>query len=575
LRGGKTMKRKVIWLLVSCLMLFSLILTSCGGEDGEKTLTEKEKSPQYGDTFTYRATRDPSTFDNYRNIGDVLKLYFETLCTPDFAVDREVWDFTVMFVPLEYTRGMLAESWETSADMKTYTFNIRKGVHFQDKEPVNGREMTAYDVEYSWHRLLGIGSGFTEGSPYQNLSNYAMLESITATDKYTVVFKAKEPSLDQLRMIVDDHSAGSIVAREAVEKWGDLDNWEHTIGTGPFMLTEYKEASSITAVKNPDYWGYDEFFPKNRLPYIDTLKMLIIPDESTALAALRTGKIDMVENLSWEIAGNLAKTNPELKQTTRPAPSVDITIMVDKEPFTDIRVRKALQMAVDLETIAETYYGGVVDGTPSGVISPALKGYYTPFDEWPQEVKDDYVYNPERAKKLLAEAGFPDGFKTSIVVSSGDDLDIYQILQAYFADIGVDMEIEVMEPTVKNEYTRASKHVLTSGGGTSPYPPINSLNHFYSGHSRCYSLGHVSDPVYDELYNNAKKALDEKEFMRYIKEANDYAIKNHWHVNVLPTVSYCVYQPWLNGFNGEATKPFGALVARFWIDQELKESMGY
>jgi peptide/nickel transport system substrate-binding protein len=585
--------KRIIWLVLSSLIVLSLLLASCGGEKEEEEITipeteeevtvpeeeeevtvpEEEKGPQYGDTFTYRITGDPSSFDSYRSTDSVIKLYLETMCMPDYTIDRDVWDFKIGYVPAEYATGMLAESWEVSPDLKTYTFNIRKGVQFQDLPPVNGRELTAYDVEYSWHRLLGKGSGFTEGSPYQNVTNYALVESITATDKYTVVFKIKEPSMEQLRWILDDHIGGSIVAREAVEKWGNLDDYKTAIGTGPFMLTDYVSASSMTAVKNPNYWGYDELYPENRLPYVDKVKMLIIPDLSTALAALRTGKIDLVEDISWEMAENLVKTNPELKQVTRPRWGSSITIMVDREPYNDIRVRKAMQMAIDIPTIAESYYGGTMYSKPMGPVG--LQGYYTPFDEWPQEVKEGYLYNPEGAKQLLSEAGYPDGFKCTLTARSSDDLNLYEILQSYFADIGIDMEIEVFEPTVFRAYTNEGKHELCTGLGTIPTnPPISCLNSSYSKHGS-YLIHHIQDAIYDELVDKAKVSLDNDEFRSLIIEADMRAITQQWRVNLPPRSNFCVYQPWLNRFNGEAVKPFGELVARFWIDQNLKKTMGY
>jgi peptide/nickel transport system substrate-binding protein len=377
-------------------------------------------------------------------------------------------------------------------------------------------------------------------------------------------------------MIVEDISYGHVINPEAVQKWGDVEDWTHAVGTGPFILTDYVTASSLTAVRNPNYWGYDELYPENRLPYVDKVKVLIIPDDTTAIAALRTGKIELIEDVSWEQAARIKQTNPELKQESRPQTGDAIVMMLDKEPFTDIKVRKAMQMAIDLDTIAATYYGGMVDGTPYGLLGPAHKGICTPFEELPQEVKEGYTYNPTGAKALLAEAGYPDGFKTSIVVSSSDDLDLFQILKAYLMDIGVDMEIQVMEPTVKSSYTRASQHEMCSGVGTcSTYPPINALNQRYSGHPRAYSIGHCKDAYYDELHSKAKATLDEAEFIRLVNEADNYAIAHHWIINILPKVSFCIYQPWLNRYQGEIPWFFGQSAARYWIDKDLRESMGF
>ncbi len=101
------------------------------------------------------------------------------------------------------------------------------------------------------------------------------------------------------------------MAREAVEKWGDVNDWRHQIGTGPFMLKDYVSGSSITTIRNPNYYRFDYKYPENRLPYLDRVKLLTIPDLATTLAALRTGKIDLVEDLSWEQAASLKKADPQ------------------------------------------------------------------------------------------------------------------------------------------------------------------------------------------------------------------------------------------------------------------------
>ena len=138
---------------------------------------------------------------------------------------------------------------------------------------------------------------------------------------------------------------------------GNLDDWHHAIGTGPFILTDYVSGSSAQLVKNPNFWAYDERYPQNKLPYINSIVYLIIPDTATALAALRTGKIEAVDGLLASDAKNLNKTNPEILQVTYPPMAGhSLDLRNDLKPFNDIRVREAMQMAIDLPTIAKTYY---------------------------------------------------------------------------------------------------------------------------------------------------------------------------------------------------------------------------
>jgi peptide/nickel transport system substrate-binding protein len=597
------MKSKLFWLLLSCLMVLSLLLVSCGTKTTPTTtptqttapttsLTttpttkptttptnttgnwwDKFGEPQYGGILTIRRSADLGvSIDPYMVSPSELVAYqyMEQLAMGDWKLDRKIWPFNQKYIPTEYLQGLLAESWE-QPDLQTVIFHIRKGVRWQNKPPANGREFTAYDIEYHFHRLLGLGSGYTKRSPYAG-EQFNIIASITATDKYTVVFKAKQVSNSLLFVITDSDCGKNIENREAVEKWGNLTDWRNAIGTGPFILDDYVSGSSATLGKNPDYWGYDDRDPKNRLPYIDTLKFLIIPDSSTALAALRTGKIDLMDNNTLNQAQSLAKTNPLIMQEAIPQAADSIDLRCDKAPFTDIKVRKALQMATDLKTIAKTHYGGIVEGTPYGLVGPALPGYFTPFDKWPQYVKEGYTYNPEGAKKLLAEAGYPNGFKTNVVAASNADLDLLQIFKAYFANIGVDMEIRVMDPTSLSAFTRAGKQdQMYFSKVANPYPPERCLSYGYTGHVSNYTYN--NDPVFDAFVNKYYESLDLAEQKRLVIEADNYAIAKQWRVVCVPRTTYNFYQPWLKGYSAEFS--FSYILARFWVDQDLKKTMGY
>ena len=153
--------------------------------------------------------------------------------------------------------------------------------------------------------------------------------------------------------------------------------------------------------------------PQNQLPYVDKFKILIIPDEAAAIEAMRQGKIDALDQISIERAQALQKTNPEILQIMTPSPSTpSIDPRNDLPPFNDIRVRKALQLAIDLPAIARTYYGGKAVPNPSTLTSRDVKGWGFPYENWPQDLKDEYSYNPQMARQLLADAGYPNGFRT-------------------------------------------------------------------------------------------------------------------------------------------------------------------
>ena len=364
---------------------------------------EMVTAPEYGGTFTYATPGEPAHVDSYlfSGAGNASGGVAEQLGIVNWAVDRDEYAFSSQYVPLEVAAGQLAESWETP-DNTTIVFHIRQGVHWHDKAPMNGRELTAEDVEYNYHRLLGLGSGFTEPIPGGSLK-VIPFESVTATDASTVVFKLQEPRPGALKTILVGDEYGFILPPEVIEQHGDLQDWRNLVGTGPYELTDWVQGTSFTRTRISDYWGFDEKYPQNRLPYIDKLVGLFINEEATYIAGLRAGRIDYLgftagvsDITSVDIVDNLRRTDPDIQlfpwwgraETAYALP-------VDQPPFDDIRVRRALQMALDLKTINDTHYKGTALWKPQGIVGEAFTGYYTPFDEWPAEVKAGYAYDPE------------------------------------------------------------------------------------------------------------------------------------------------------------------------------------
>ncbi len=243
-------------------VLFGLVLTATGlwaspsGEEEPAAAMEKEMvtdpttgkvvvAPQYGGTLTYstKALGSWGSDPYFAWLDPQLTGVVEKLGIGNWGIDRDEWDFSGP-TPVSYMTGRLAESWEVLDDT-TYVFHIRKGVRWHDKPPMNGRELTAYDVEYNFHRMLGLGSGFTEPAPPMFGVGFVAIpfESVEATDKWTVVCKLKEPYLPALWSILIDQSV-YIMPPEVIKEHGDVRDWRNVVGTGPFMLTELVEESS-------------------------------------------------------------------------------------------------------------------------------------------------------------------------------------------------------------------------------------------------------------------------------------------------------------------------------------------
>ncbi len=600
--------KKIVWLGVSVILALTMVLASCGGEEEpteEPTLVPTEEpteeptevpteepvtpgggnwwdvfgEPEYGGTMTLRATSDVQSFDWYRG-GDSLGLTGFVYEGPGLAniwtLDRGVFPYLTGFTDDKYWAPGLVESWDMSDPYK-HVFHVRKGVKFHDKAPVNGREMTADDVGWTFCRIIGVGYGFDKPTPYRGTGTYYFFDKIYSTDKYTLVFEFTKPVFDIQDTIANAY--GQVHPKEVIEVLGEraFEDWKNQIGTGPWMMKDYVTASGGQVVRNPNYWGYDERFPDNQLPYMDGIKVLLIPDSSTAYAALRTGKIDTLPNVNWEIGEQLLSSNPHLKYIAALGSAYGLRPRVDVEPYDDIRVRKALNMAIDRETIAASFYGGHVDGIPLAMTS-AVHGYYEPYTEWPQDVQDGYMYDPEGAKALLAEAGYPNGFKTSVTIGSTSDLDLCQIFQDMLSDVGIEMEINVVEATVFYSYVnRNRQHEQMAwdyfAWGFSPMRPFTL---FYSTNVR--DNQNIDDPTYDEMYEKEVWTSDEpiissaeyeQRLMNKVKALNQYIVSQYWIVPGPQSFTYSFWQPWIMGYSGEIGR-CQLSWSRVWIDEDVK-----
>ena len=554
---------------------------------------DKLGEPQYGDEIVIRSSGNITNFDPYfiEGLTTIQSAWMERPIADDWTTDPKEWDYRMHFRFDPYVKGHLAKSVEFP-DSTTWILHLRKGIHWQDIPPVNGREFTADDVAYHYHRLFGLGSGFTQPSPYHAnvVTAYRDLISVTATDRYTVVFRWKTPYLEPMRETLQaPTNAACLEAREAVEKWGDVSDWHHAVGTGPFILKDFVDGVSATLVRNPNYWGYDERHPQNQLPYIDQLKFKIILDDDDALHAMARGEVDVMDGLTYHQYLKLKKLNRDILWLAVPASGAEtIAPRNDVKPFTDIRVRMAMQMALDLPAIAKNYYGGTVDPHPCALTSRYMTGWGWPYEQWPQDLKDEYAYNPVRAKQLLAEAGYPHGFKTNIATDKMGDMGLLEVAKLYFAQVGIDMEIRKMETDdwihdVKKGHKHDQiSHRTGQGQLGQDMEPLRQLNPLLADYVSNFSR--IVDPAAGEFYNKCLKTNTMDEMKQVLRDANEYCARQHFLISLLHPVKYYPYQPWLKGYNGQfysiATGTGGPALlyfypARFWIDQKLKKSMGH
>ncbi len=549
-------------------------------------------APQYGGTLTFANRRNPPNAD--QTVGGLSAGYavsgvLQKLGYANWGIDRSVRDLKNEFLNVSDYTGALAESWEMpDPDQTTIVFNIREGVNWHNKAPMNGRELTAQDVAFSFHRIRGEGSGFTEPPPQTSYIRQLAIDSIDATDDNTVVFKLEKVQLGAMLSFIDD-SYAYIYPPEVIREHGDTTDWKNLVGTGPFQLVDWVEGDSMTFEKNADYWGYDEKYPDKKLPYIDTLRGLLMPDAATRIAALRAGRVDYLgHNASSQIRTvdeglSLLKTNPELRANAYYfRANNSYGFRVNEEPFNDIRVRRAMQMALDMPTVNKTYFQDLAVITPQGPMGDFQTGFVHPFDEWPEEIKGFYTYDPEGAKTLLDEAGLTPGsdgvrLRTELdVVTTGYDQGLAEIAKQYWKQIGIEVEIKQWDGATKNSrWQEGIAKGMTNFIAASPYEPSNALSWLSTG-ATWNVTGH-SVPEYDALFQSILDAETLDEQMRLSREANLYSVTNHIYLWTALSPWFNFTQPYVAGFDGDffmGRWQKNAVFARLWIDQALKTQLG-
>ena len=549
---------------------------------------DKLGTPQYGGEMVIRSPMDIVFFDPYQ--GETLMSFMwgweEQLFATDWKIDPSVQSYQLSFWDNSFARGQLITSWEFTSP-GVYVMHVRPGIHWQNIAPANGREFVADDIVFHFNRMLGLGSGFSKPAPYWGTVAWTKsITSVTATDKYTVVINWSTLNPEFVNENLEAPGASTTIENpEAVKQWGDVVDWHHAVGTGPFILTDFVSGSSMTMVRNPNYYQTDERYPKNQLPYLDSIRALIIPDNATAIAAMRTGKIDLMDSMPLATALQVKKSNPSIVQVAVPqGVGVSMDPRNDMKPFSDIRVRIACQEAINLPEIAATYYGGTVDASPLSLTSANLVGWGWPYAQWPQSLKDEYAYNPTNAKKLLADAGFPNGLKCDIYLDSQADKDLTQIVKSYFLAVGIDMEIKPLDAATFASFVNAAHKntafvIRNSGALALAFYPLRHLLRYGTGQPANAAM--VAG--FDHFYNDALAATSVDGVKKIVQAANEDVARNHYSVSLLCPMNFNFCQPWLKGFNAQygsfagTNGPFFLFEygARWWIDQSVKKSMGF
>lgn len=497
-------KSLLVALLVAVLVVATL--SGCGGST--QPAAPAKPATSQGDTLTIGTPYSIETFDptKYSSDGDmyILSQVYETLVSTEGT----------LVVP------RLAESWQTPDD-KTWVFKIRKGMYWHDDNEVfkkgTKKEVTAQDVKYTLDFILDPAN---KARLQSTLAGY--IAKVEAPDNYTVKITTKEP----YAFLLNDLGRIPIFSKEVRDKLGPEKFAKTPIGCGPFKFVEYKPDDRVVLVRNED------FFIK---PKVAKVVFRIIPDKSVALMALESGEIDIALQIPATEVPRLLKENKINVIRNTFGWYRYAAFNFNTPVFQDPRVREAISLAVNLEEITRTIFPDKQLAEPAyGPVPRGLPG----FDEnW----KSMHEYNVEKAKKLLADAGWKPG-KDGILTKGGKPLSfslkvhndpnrqkMAVLISTQLKSIGIDAQVQVRDwATHLDDIRKGNTEMFIMGGGSTPDGLL------YMFHTQI-AAGQAHNTFYknkelDALLDKAKRTVDEKKRTEMWSQAAAMTIKDRVHL---------------------------------------------
>src|SRR2546426_4646857 len=450
-------------------------------------------------------------------------------------------------------KGDLAESWQSSADFRVWTFKLRQGVKWQNLPPLNGRELVAADVKYCFEAYAKEGvQAFT----------FQEIEAIETPDRYTLRVHLKTPNTLFAHNVAEPVTV--IFAREVLEEDGDLK--KRLIGTGPYILKEHTRKVRIVLARNLDY------FDKGR-PYIDEYVILSTPDAATRLAAFRTGQSDILWVASLSEVEIVRKTNPsavvqEVKNTLAP---FGLALAQDRPPFNDVRVRRAISMAIDRQKQVDTVFEG------HGMLGWGVPYiYYQDKPPTAAQLGPWWQFRPADAKKLLAEAGHPNGFETTLFYYEyypQMTSQVQLVQQDLKKNLNINIKITKLDyTTYYGRYVEGQWDGMAWGFQSGHAVGLDERTYVYMHSKSTKNFFRVSDPVLDELVTKLRQTPDRAEQRATARRIVDREYDQVLRMWMPWGTIFVLFQPHLRNVAGgvlRGTVGYGSpTLAPLWVGKE-------
>ncbi|MGE5631747.1 MAG: ABC transporter substrate-binding protein [Caulobacteraceae bacterium] len=476
------MKKRVLAALVMFVFTAS-VLAGCGAPSTSATGEVKEQPQEVKkQTLTYVSMTDAvgvsPIITNDSASSNVLRSIYETLFMKDPQTGK--------------VKPLLAESFE-NPDENTWIIKLKKDIKFQDGSP-----FTSEAVKYTFEKILDPKTASPRASLLKSV------DKIETPDEYTVVLHTKEPYGIMLTALAHDNLS---IVNPAADKAGDINRDATNAGTGPYIFKEWVSGDHIELVKNENYW--------QGAPKFDNIIYKVVPEMATAVTMVENGEADFMVNVPPEHLDRL-KNNPDIVITQiQGNPTRYIGFNFEKKPFDNLKVRQAISYAIDRDSYISTLNGLAYKSR--GIIGPKLIGYN-------EEVEQHgYDYDLTKAKQLLSEAGYPNGFNTTLTVGNTDVyMKMAPFIQAQLKEIGINVELNVIDWASFLAYVKSGKQDMYLNGWMNVTGDGEELLYpmFYSKNIGASNYARYNKPEMDELIMKTRVTVDQKEREGYLREAN-------------------------------------------------------
>ena len=538
------MKKKFLTALVSAGVA-ALALSGCGGGASESTKAADQTD------FAAESSAQTAGEDGARkvlrygqaNSGEGLDMQKST-SSRSAAIADEVTESLLRFDDDNKEEPVLLTDFPSvSDDGLTYSFELKQGVHF-----TNGTELTSKDVKFTFERMF-TPSTAAKSTAYFNMIQGAQdmlagsateLSGFEIVDDYHFNITLEYPFAPFVKNIGTSYA--DIFPEDACTAAGE--NWglgTDLIGTGPYKIEENDDTTQVVLVKNEDYHGGEV--------NLDELQFIFYDDDQTKLIAYENGDIDLAD-LNASLLSQYQANYADEITAYYPLGTAVISMNLNDQYLSDVNVRKAISLAINREELVDAVLNGA--GIPAtSYLNNGIPGH--------DDSLSVYEYNPEKAKELLAEAGYADGITITSEVRQSDQA-VYSAIQGYLAEVGINMELDVVDNATYNSDRTAGKIPLTGMTWNALYPDgdFQMYNYFYSSKSDAQGVFYHNDE-FDKLLDDARKSTDEDARAEMYKEADKILSQDDYAcIPLYYPQSQFIAKPYVKNYK------VGNLIYHFW-----------